>query len=100
MPIEDLLHPLLKHYLRAPQWLTASAGRAYALLPEGLRIGSAYSGFRGELADAKGRVAVWRLARRKLEDTLRWAIETVPAYGRYAPLLKDFEDPADLLAEL
>ena len=100
MPIEDLLHPLLKHYLDAPRWLTASAGRAYALLPQGLRIGSAYSGFRGELADAKGRVAVWRLARRKLEDTLRWAIETVPAYGRYAAQLKEIEDPADLLAEM
>jgi len=26
MPIEDLLHPLLKHYLDAPDWLKASAG--------------------------------------------------------------------------
>ena len=100
MSIEDLLHPLLKHYFSAPQWLTASAGRAYSLLPEGVRIGAAYPGFRSELNGAKGRVAAWRLARRKLEETLRWAIETVPAYLRYGELLESIEDPADLLAEL
>jgi len=100
MPIEDLLHPLLKHYLEAPRWLSASAGRAYALLPQGLRIGSAYASFRDEIAQAQGRVAAWRLARRKLENTLRWAIETVPAYRRYAKLLDEIEDPADLLAQL
>ena len=100
MPIEDLLHPLLKHYLEAPRWLSASAGRAYALLPQGIRIGGAYSAFRGELAASQGRVGAWRLARRKLEDTLRWAIETVPAYRRYAALLDEMEDPADLLAQM
>ena len=62
-------------------WLAASVGKAYALLPQGLRIGAAYSAFRGELAAAKDRVDAWRLARRKLEDTLRWAIETVPAWA-------------------
>ena len=29
MAIEDLLHPFLGHYLGAPGWLKASAGRAY-----------------------------------------------------------------------
>ena len=100
MPIEDLLHPLLKHYLEAPRWLSASAGRAYALLPQGIRIGSAYSGFRNEIAEAQGALAVSRLASRKLEATLRWAIETVPAYRRYEPLLQQAENPLQLLSQL
>jgi phenylacetate-CoA ligase len=100
MPIEDLLHPLLKHYLEAPRWLSASAGRAYALLPQGIRIGSAYSRFRNEIAQVQGATEVCRLASRKLESTLSWAIETVPAYQRYWPLLREAENPLQLLSHL
>ena len=78
MAIEDLLHPLLKHYLEAPSWLKAPmAGRAYAWLPQSLRLGSAYSAFRDELAASQGAAAVRDLATRKLEATLRWAIASV-----------------------
>jgi len=101
MAIEDLLHPLLKHYLEAPRWLKASAaGHAYAWLPQSLRLGSAYNTFRGELAASQGAVAVGDLATRKLEATLSWAIETVPAYRQYRSLLARSGDPRELLARL
>jgi phenylacetate-CoA ligase len=101
MAIEDFLHPLLKHYLEAPRWLKASAaGRAYAWLPQSVRLGSAYNRFRDELAASQGAVAVRDLATRKLEATLRWAIETVPAYRQYRSLLARGGDPRELLARL
>jgi len=100
MAIEDLLHPLLKHYLGTPDWLKASAGRAYALLPQRVRLGDAYDAFRQEIAESDGALATRRLARRKLESTLRWAIETVPAYRRYRPLLARIDDPMEFLTRL
>jgi len=101
MAIEDFLHPLLKHYLEAPRWLKASAaGRAYAWLPQSVRLGSAYKTFRDELAASQGTVAVRDLATRKLEATLRWAIETVPAYRQHRSLLARGGDPRELLALL
>jgi phenylacetate-CoA ligase len=101
MAIEDFLHPLLKHYLEAPRWLKASAaGRAYAWLPQSVRLGSAYDTFRDELAASQGAVAVRDLATRKLEATLRWAIETVPAYRQYRSLLARGGDPRELVAQL
>jgi len=101
MAIEDFLHPLLHHYLEAPRWLKASAvGRAYAWLPQSVRLGSAYNAFRDELAASQGAVAIADLTTRKLEATLRWAIETVPAYRQYRPLLARGDDPRQLLARL
>jgi hypothetical protein len=40
--IEDILHPLLGRYLSAPDWVKASAGRAYRCLPESVRLGTAF----------------------------------------------------------
>ena len=48
MAIEDLLHPYLGKYLESPGWLKASAGRAYSMLPTGVRLGRAYGRFRGQ----------------------------------------------------
>lgn len=101
MAIEDFLHPLLKHYLGGPRWLNAPvAARAYAWLPQSVRLGSAYNTFRDELAASQGAVAARDLAARKLEATLRWAIETVPAYRQYRSLLTRGGDPRELLARL
>src|SRR5713226_9049631 len=101
MAIEDFLHPLLKHYLEAPRWLKASAAaHAYAWLPQSVRLGSAYNTFRDELAASQDAVAVKDLATRKLDATLRWAIETVPAYRQYRSLLARGRDPRELLALL
>ena len=100
MPLEDLLHPYLKHYLEMPEWLKASAGRAYAWLPRRIRLGSAYDSFCAELAASRNAAAASRLAREKLEATLRWALQTVPAYRHLRGLLRRSDDPVQLLARL
>lgn len=99
MSFEDLLHPLLDRYMRAPDWVKASAGRAYALVPARLRFGGAYYRFREEVG-VRDPGALDRLARRKLRAALEWAIHTVPAYRDYAPLLASCDDTAGLLARL
>src|SRR5262245_33742377 len=98
MSFEDLLHPLLSRYLAAPDWVKASAGRAYSLVPERFRVGGAYYGFREELA-VRELAAVRRLATRKLRSTLEWAIRTVPAYRDYEPRVRS-EDTEALLARM
>lgn len=100
MSIEDFLHPLLGHYLEAPGWLAGSAGRAYALIPPGVRLGGAYHGFRDQIAASRDAAAARRLAMRKLDATLRWAVETVPAYREYRHLGNRIDDPERLLARL
>lgn len=93
--IEDMLHPLLGRYLKAPDWVKASAGRAYRALPDSLKLGGAYEEFRALVA---GEHSVGPMAR--LEATLAWAIETVPAYAQYKPLLRGGRDPREILAAL
>jgi hypothetical protein len=98
MAIEDILHPYLGRYLGSPRWLKASAGRAYSWLPPRVRLGSAYRRF---LDEARAKPAdVERLAREKLEATLRWAVETVPAYQRHRGLLDGRRDARDALHQL
>jgi phenylacetate-CoA ligase len=93
--IEDILHPLLGRYLSAPDWVKASAGRAYRCLPESVRLGSAYDDFRALVA---GEASAGPMA--KLEATLAWAVETVPAYAQYRPLVRSGGDPREILAAL
>ncbi len=99
MSFEDLLHPLLDRYMQAPDWVKASAGRAYAWVPARLRFGGAYYRFRDEVA-VRDAGALDRLARRKLRSTLEWALQTVPAYRDYAPLLARCDDTEELLARM
>ena len=94
MAIEDFLHPFVGHYLGAPGWLKASAGRAYSLLPTSVRLGSAYERFRGEATNLS------QDPLRKLDETLRWALDTVPAYERYRGLVNGSSDPREVLAAL
>jgi phenylacetate-coenzyme A ligase PaaK-like adenylate-forming protein len=89
--LEDLLHPYLGHYLHAPQWLKASAGRAYSLIPNSVRLGRAYEKFRAQMEDLEGA---------RLEQTLRWAIDTVPAYQRFRGAMNGHRDARDVLHEL
>jgi len=98
MALEDLLHPYLGRYLEAPGWLKASAGRAYSLLPPRVRLGNAYARFRDELAATAQSNEAFALA--KLEATLRWALETVPAYQGFAGMLNSRSDPREVLAAL
>jgi phenylacetate-CoA ligase len=100
MSIEDFLYPLLRHYLEAPSWLRApAAARAYAWLPRVVRWGGAYDTFRDEIALSPGDAAT-RLALKKLEENLRWAIQTVPAYRQFRALLARHDDPRQILALL
>lgn len=96
MAFEDLLHPYLGKYLEAPDWVKASAGRAYRALPTSMRLGEAYERFRAQVAGT----AVDAGPMAKLASTLAWAIETVPAYAQHRALLKAGDDPRDLLARL
>src|SRR5688572_28671095 len=99
MAIEDLLHPYLGKYLDSPAWLKASAGRAYSWLPARMRLGSAYERFRDEAA-TRDPAALERLATAKLAQSLRWALETVPAYESFKGLLAAHADPRELLSHL
>jgi phenylacetate-CoA ligase len=93
--IEDVLHPLLGRYLSAPDWVKASAGRAYRCLPESVRLGAAYDEFRTLVSGEGGPGPMARL-----EATLAWALETVPAYAQYRSLLRGGRDPREVLAAL
>ncbi|MFP5390660.1 MAG: hypothetical protein ACLGI6_03810 [Gammaproteobacteria bacterium] len=81
MPIEDIIHPFLKLYTGAPQWVKSSLGRAYALTPTRLRYGAKYQEFMGEIERSADTAWVQERAEQKLLATLRWAAETVPAYA-------------------
>lgn len=99
MAVEDLLHPWLKHYTAGPQWLKTLVGGTYARLPEALRHGPAVRRFAAE-AQLRDAAALRELAARKLGQTLRWALQTVPAYADWrAEAARDF-DPYALLARL
>lgn len=95
MALEDLLHPLLGRYLGAPRWIKATAGQAYSWLPPRIRLGGAYERFRGEV-DLAGEGECTR----QLEATLRWALDTVPAYRAFRGILDAKRDPRDALLEL
>src|SRR5690349_14307290 len=99
MAIEDLLHPYLGRYLDSPRWLKASAGRAYSWLPPRVRLGGHYQRFHREAQELDAG-ALERLVTHKLGESLRWALETVPAYERFKGLLAGGRDPREVLAEL
>jgi len=100
MAIEDFLHPYLGKYWEAPAWLKASAGRAYSWLPTRVRLGSAYDKSAGEILEPESADALEALSLHKLNMTLRWALETVPAYRPYRGLLTGRRDPRDILQRL
>jgi phenylacetate-CoA ligase len=95
MAIEDWLHPFLGKYLNAPEWLKASAGRAYRTLPQGVRLGPEYGRF-VEQIDGAGTPGPTQ----KLEATLQWALESVPAYAQFKSLARGGRDPREVLEQL
>ena len=99
MIIEDLLHPLLGSYISSPQWVKSSIGTVYSWIPLSLRRGSHYQRFLCE-AQLKDKDRIDQLSYRKLATTLRWALETVPAYYRYRHLLNQLDRPYEVLREL
>jgi phenylacetate-CoA ligase len=100
MALEDVLHPWVNRYLGAPTWIQATAGRAYACLPPSLRYGRAYDEFRAALDATRDAASARALAAAKLEETLAWALETVPAYQDYRALAAGGRDACDVLRAL
>lgn len=101
MPIEDIVHPFLKFYTSAPQWVKSSVGHLYSLAPASLRYGAKYHEFMAEIEQCSDPAqAAWtrRRADEKLLATLRWAAETVPAYAHMAAEVRRERSPAELLA--
>jgi phenylacetate-CoA ligase len=65
-----------------------------------VRLGGAYERFREEISQADDAAQAETLAMHKLSLTLRWALETVPAFQAYRGLLQGRRDPRDILARL
>jgi len=98
MPIEDVVHPFLKFYTAAPQWVKSTLGHLYAMAPARLRYGAKYDEFVAEIAHCRDPQWLAKRADDKLMATLRWAIDTVPAYAAYQDL--PHQSPAQLLAAM
>lgn len=99
MNVEDFLHPLLNAYLKSPQWIKTSVGRAYTMVPVAWRRGPHYRRFLEEISIVDGD-ALRHLQSDKLARTLAHALATVPAYRRWRALAKDMEDPVAVLRQL
>lgn len=90
--LEDRLHGALSRYIAAPQWVKILLGTTYRSLPISLRRGTAFARFES-VAQMRGREALRHYARDKLAETLRWAVETVPAYEHLRETVLDLADP-------
>ena len=97
MPIEDIVHPFLKFYTSAPQWVKSSVGYIYSLAPTSLRYGAKYDEFLAEINRSGDTAWLRRRADEKLMNTLRWAADTVPAYAHLQAEVRRERDPAELL---
>ena len=98
MPLEDRLHPFLKHYTAAPQSVKSLLGGVYAWMPASWRYGERYAHFLREI-ERSGDVAWTReRALHKLHETLAWATESVPAYREFAHVLRADASPLEALA--
>jgi len=88
MPIEDLIYPLLPQYTSSPQWVKNSLGRAYSWIPKSWRYGAEFATFAHEIAMSKDVQWTLRRSEEKLNQTLSWAIKTVPAYETLKNILR------------
>ncbi len=92
LSIEDRLHGALSRYIGAPQWLKWSMGTVYRHLPLVLRRGQAYLNFL-DMLNQRDPAAVANYSRGRLTETLRWAVETVPAYAHLRSVVAEETDP-------
>lgn len=90
MSFEDALHASLGAYMKAPHWLRAGVGRAYALVPPRWRHGARHAHFVAE-AEAHLLAAPWSLVEAKL-DTILQAAAHVPAHGAGTPRARRLAD--------
>lgn len=90
--LEDRLHRALGAYMGAPQWAKRLLGGAYRRLPMVIRRGSRFTDFR-RIADEADPAARADYARTQLDEALRWAADTVPAYRHLRSLVREVRDP-------
>lgn len=86
MPIEDWIHPLLKHYTAAPQWVKSFVGTAYSAIPVGVRYGRKAPEFLAEIA-VTDPVLLRQRADEKMLAVLTAAAQHVPAYRQFRDLV-------------
>ncbi|MFC0169582.1 hypothetical protein ACFFKC_15970 [Pseudoduganella danionis] len=98
MPMEDIIHPFLKHYTAAPQWIKTTLGGIYSHFPTSLRYGVKYEKFLAEIHGCRDPVWTAKRADEKLMQTLRWAAETVPAYQAMQAEVRRDRSPEELLS--
>lgn len=79
MPLEDWIHPLLKHYTAAPQWVKSFVGTAYSAVPVGIRYGRKAPEFLDEIKITDPAI-LQRRAGEKMFSLLDAATRHVPAY--------------------
>jgi phenylacetate-CoA ligase len=82
MALEDRLHTSLNWYMAAPPWIRDLAGRFYRVVPQRIRLGSAYVRFSSEAGLPTTGIR-WEQVAIKLEATLA-AAATAPAYAAHA----------------
>ena len=100
MAFEDLLHPLLAPYMRSPQWIKSTLGRVYGALPPRLKYGPNFSGFCAEIAQSYQAEGLAERVDAKLMRSLSHALQHVPAYRAYRPLLQERLPARELLRRL
>jgi phenylacetate-CoA ligase len=98
MPIEDIIHPLLKYYTASPQWVKTTLGGAYAALPSSWRYGAEYDRFMNDIDASNDVDELNRRADIKLRQTLSWAASTVPAYAGLKDVVASAHSGAQMLA--
>jgi phenylacetate-CoA ligase len=96
--LEDRLHRALGAYMSAPQWAKRLLGGAYRQLPIVVRRGARYGHFR-QIAGESDPAARAAGARAQLQDALRWAAGTVPAFAHLQAVVGDVVDPYQALLE-
>ena len=100
MALEDLLYPLLSAYIASPQWVKLSIGRAYSWLPTNLGRGKHYPALLRDALQHDPTVLA-KLQGDKLSASLRWALESVPAYKSHRHLLPQVAlNPHRVLAQM
>jgi phenylacetate-CoA ligase len=100
MAVEDLLHPLLGAYMRSPQWVKSTIGRAYASVPKRVKYGFAFERFRRDVARCYQPEGLAAEVDKRLAATLQHALLHVPAYAQYRHLLKLDLPPRELLKRM
>lgn len=98
--VEDLLHPLLGAYMRSPQWVKSTIGRAYASVPKRVKYGFAFDRFTRDVARCYQPEGLAEEVDRRMAATLRHALTHVPAYAPYRHLLQLKLTPRELLQRM